>query len=119
MSVFTILFPVILDNQCMLVVIKFIVNYKLLLISRINKWPKTSNMDLSTLILIHIIKFPRRILNNSIVFTSILVSVMSLNRIITFGMTKKSMIFKCYSSKKRIALNTLHELVPTWYSFRS
>ena len=27
------------------------------------------------------------------------------------------MIFKCYSSKKLITLNILHEVVPTWYSF--
>ena len=25
------------------------------------------------------------------------------------------MIFKCYSSEKLITLNTLHEVVPTWY----
>ena len=25
--------------------------------------------------------------------------------------------FKCYSSEKLITLNTLHEVVPTWYSF--
>ena len=29
------------------------------------------------------------------------------------------MIFKCYSSKKLIALSTLHEVFPTWYSFHS
>ena len=27
--------------------------------------------------------------------------------------------FKCYSSKELITLNTLHEVVPTWYSFHS
>ena len=27
--------------------------------------------------------------------------------------------FKCYSSQKLITLNTLHEVVPTWYSFHS
>ena len=32
---------------------------------------------------------------------------------------KKGVIFKCYSSEKLIALNTLHEVVPTWYSFHS
>ena len=32
---------------------------------------------------------------------------------------KKSVIFKCYSSKKLIALNTLHEVIPNWYSFYS
>ena len=32
---------------------------------------------------------------------------------------KKSVIPKCYSSEKLIALNTLHEVVPTWYSFHS
>ena len=30
---------------------------------------------------------------------------------------KESVIFKCYSSEKPIALNTLHDDVPTWYSF--
>ena len=34
-------------------------------------------------------------------------------------LVEKSMIFKCYSSRKHIALNTLHEVVPTWYSFHS
>ena len=29
------------------------------------------------------------------------------------------MIFKCYSSEELITLNTLHEVVPTWYSFHS
>ena len=29
------------------------------------------------------------------------------------------MIFKCYSSEDLITLNTLHEVVPTWYSFHS
>ena len=29
----------------------------------------------------------------------------------------KCVIFKCYSSEKLIILNTLHEVVPTWYSF--
>ena len=29
------------------------------------------------------------------------------------------MIFKCYSSEKLITLNTLHEVVPTWYSFQA
>ena len=28
---------------------------------------------------------------------------------------KKSIFLKCYSSKKLIALNTLHRVVPTWY----
>ena len=28
----------------------------------------------------------------------------------------KSVISKCYSSEKLIALNTLHEIVTTWYS---
>ena len=32
---------------------------------------------------------------------------------------KKCMIFKCYSSEELIALNTLHEVVPTWYSYHS
>ena len=32
---------------------------------------------------------------------------------------KKGLIFRCYSSVKLIALNTLHEVVPTWYSFYS
>ena len=32
---------------------------------------------------------------------------------------KKGVIFMCYSSEKLIALNTLHEVVPTWYSFCS
>ena len=27
----------------------------------------------------------------------------------------KCVIFKCYSSEKLITLNTLHEVVPTWY----
>ena len=31
----------------------------------------------------------------------------------------KSVIFKWYSSEKLIALNTHHEVVPTWYSFHS
>ena len=31
----------------------------------------------------------------------------------------KCVIFKCYSSEKLITLNTLHEVVPTWYSFHS
>ena len=29
------------------------------------------------------------------------------------------MNFKCYSSEELITLNTLHEVVPTWYSFHS
>ena len=32
---------------------------------------------------------------------------------------KRGVIFKSYSSYKLIALNTLHEVVPTWYSFHS
>ena len=32
---------------------------------------------------------------------------------------KKCVIFKCYSSEKLIALNTLHGVVSTWYSFHS
>ena len=32
---------------------------------------------------------------------------------------KKCVIFMCYSSEKLITLNTLHEVVPTWYSFHS
>ena len=32
---------------------------------------------------------------------------------------KEEVIFKCYSSEKLLALNTLHEVVPTWYSFHS
>ena len=32
---------------------------------------------------------------------------------------KKCAIFKCYSSKKFIALNTLHEVASIWYSFYS
>ena len=35
------------------------------------------------------------------------------------GKKWKCVIFKCYSSEKLIALNTLHEVVPTWYSFHS
>ena len=31
----------------------------------------------------------------------------------------KCVIFKCYSSEDLITLNTLHEVVPTWYSFHS
>ena len=31
----------------------------------------------------------------------------------------KCVIFKCYSSEELITLNTLHEVVPTWYSFHS
>ena len=31
----------------------------------------------------------------------------------------KCVIFTCYSSEKLITLNTLHEVVPTWYSFHS
>ena len=31
----------------------------------------------------------------------------------------KCVIFKCYSSEKLITLNTLHEVVSTWYSFHS
>ena len=31
----------------------------------------------------------------------------------------KCVNFKCYSSKELITLNTLHEVVPTWYSFHS
>ena len=31
----------------------------------------------------------------------------------------KCVIFMCYSSEKLITLNTLHEVVPTWYSFHS
>ena len=31
----------------------------------------------------------------------------------------KSVIFKCYSYEELIALNSLHEVVPTWYSFHS
>ena len=34
-------------------------------------------------------------------------------------LNEKSVIFKCYSSEKLIALNTLHEVVSTWYSFHS
>ena len=30
----------------------------------------------------------------------------------------KCIIFKCYSSEKLKALNILHEVVPTWYSFQ-
>ena len=30
---------------------------------------------------------------------------------------KEEVIFKCYSSEKLKALNTLHEVVHTWYSF--
>ena len=37
--------------------------------------------------------------------------------IIVYIKVKKGVIFKCYSSEKLIALNTLHEVVPTWYSF--
>ena len=38
-------------------------------------------------------------------------------RKVTFriGENEKCAIFKCYSSEKLIALNTLHEVVPTWY----
>ena len=31
----------------------------------------------------------------------------------------KCVNFKCYSSEELITLNTLHEVVPTWYSFHS
>ena len=31
----------------------------------------------------------------------------------------KCVIFKCYSTEELITLNTLHEVVPTWYSFHS
>ena len=34
-------------------------------------------------------------------------------------MKLKCVIFKCYSSEMLIALNILHEVVPTWYSFHS
>ena len=34
-------------------------------------------------------------------------------------LNEKNVIFKCYSSEKLIALNTLHGVVPTWYSFDS
>ena len=31
----------------------------------------------------------------------------------------KCVNFKCYSTEELITLNTLHEVVPTWYSFHS
>ena len=36
-----------------------------------------------------------------------------------YNKKKKSVIFMCYSSEKLIALNTIHKVVPTWYSFYS
>ena len=40
-----------------------------------------------------------------------------INNKIAFSLKKRD--FKCYFSEKLIALNTLHEVVPTWYSFHS
>ena len=39
--------------------------------------------------------------------------------VIRAGIIWKCVIFKCYSSEQLITLNTLHEVVPTWYSFHS
>ena len=52
--------------------------------------------------------------------TATLVSAFVLSRIDYCENEKwKCVNFKCYSSEELITLNTLHEVVPTWYSFHS
>ena len=61
----------------------------------------------------------RRFLTSTV--TATLVSAFALSRIDYCNSllpgSEKCVISKCYSSEKLLALNTLHDVFPTWYSF--